>query len=380
MIGLFTPYKISNYGTKLQAYAVQQVMGRFGDVEVIDYEPSLASRMLHKPESMRNMRYLDQMPNQSFEGLNPMLVKRRNDAIGSFDQLLATSKPLVGKHALTRYTVVHYNAVVCGSDQIWNPVNLARHVFMLEFVPRGIRRVAFSPSFGLQSLPTSLKATYKRRLSHIDCFSVREESGVRILKDLGYGNATWTLDPTLVLDRESWEKLATPPAGFQNKESSPYLFCYFLGNRKEERDIAREVACAKGLRVVTLPHFKGHVPCDDGFGDEQLFDVTPQNFVWLIQNAAAICTDSFHGCAFSIQFERELFYVRRHAASDTGATNDRVVSLLRDFGLEARVVPSISDMPSVALSPVDFQAVRQKLSKRRDATLDYLARSLEGIQ
>lgn len=378
MIGLFTPFKILNYGTKLQAFAVQEVIRNYGDVEVIDYSPSLTSRLIHKPESLHNMRYMDQQPHKKSLELDNNTLTQRNQALESFDSLYIKSPSIVGKSRLTSYAAKHYGSVVCGSDQIWNPVNLARHVFMLEFVPKHMRKVAFSPSFGLQRIPPSLEATYRRRLKNIDFLSVREESGVNILRDLGFNEVTWTLDPTLVLDSAFWGNLASPPSSFPYDTNEPFLFCYFLGVRKIERETALRIAQQKKLRIVTLPHFKGHVQWDEQFGDCRLFNVTPQNFVWLIQNASAVCTDSFHGCAFSLQFERELYCVRRHSSTDIGTTNERVTSLLSEFDLTQRIIEDGQDVKEVVNASSNYSQAQARLLNQRSVTRSFLSRALGG--
>lgn len=375
MIGLLTPFALFNYGTKLQAYAVQQTVSRFGEVEVIDYKPSIVNRLVHKPETMHYSRYADYVPAAANQEVDSALQEARRRAIEAFDKELCLSKPLRSMPELRRHAL-GYEAIVCGSDQIWNPVNLSRHIFMLEFAPRQARKVAYSPSFGIESLPKSLKATYRRRIANLDCLSVREESGLDILTGLGFEDAACTLDPTLVLTAEAWERLMEGPATVPDK---PYLFCYFLGNRSLPREIAREVAKQRGLTIVNLPHFKGFVEGDENLTGTGLYDVSVQNFIWLIRHASAVCTDSFHGSAFSVQFGRDLYYCPRHESDSMAATNGRVASLLLRLGLQGRMVNALSDLPSAIEAPIDYRHAWDLLESLREDTLSYLAQSLGGL-
>lgn len=379
MIGLMTPYKVSNYGTKLQAYAVQQVVSRYGETEIIDYEPALYDRMVHRFEYVRSKRYRDFAPASEIAGaVDSTLVEARNGAIAAFDAELRVSPHLSGSLSLRRHARV-YDAVVCGSDQIWNPINLAWHAYMLEFVPQKTLKVAFSPSFGVSQVPNELRATYRRRLARMNYLSVRESSGLGILEKLGFGGATWTLDPTLVLGAHDWEGLAERPFSFNEPEEG-YLFCYFLGTRRLGRDVAREIARRRGLTVVSLPHFKGYVPADEDFGDVCLYDVTVRGFVWLLMHATAVCTDSFHGSAFSLLFERELYCCPRHEDCDAAGTNDRLFSLLTSVGMGERLIRDLDDLAAPIDDVFDYEEASYFLAERRKETLAYLDGALGGLR
>lgn len=377
LIGLLTPYKISNFGTKLQAYAVQQVMGTFGKTEIIDYRPTLVDRVVHKPESMRNARYLDFDHNKADDAGIRELLESRKRAIDDFDRQLVRSEPIEGRLKLKRHAR-SYTAVVCGSDQIWNPVNLNRHIYMLEFAHPTTRRIAFSPSFGIESIPNALKQTYKRRLSHLDFISVRERSGLDILSDLGFHDALWTLDPTLVMDGVAWKALEKRPDGLDTL-SMPFLFCYFLGSRDQERTIARAIAREHGLQLVTIPHFKGCITSDEDFGDIQLGAISVQSFLWLIHHATAVCTDSFHASSFAIQFQRDLYCCPRHESDAVAATNSRVTSLYEGLGLGHRIVHSVEQALEIANQHIDYEAAFDTLEDMRRSTWGYLRLSMEGV-
>lgn len=377
VIGLLTPFSLFNYGTKLQAYAVQQTISNYGATEVIDYRPSLFNKLIHKPETMKNSRYLDFSPTTTDQKVDTALLAARQSAIARFNDRLTLSKPLCNLPSLSRHAR-NYECTVCGSDQIWSPVNLSRHVFMLEFAPRGVRKVAFSPSFGIESLPDSLKPTYRRRIANLDHISVREESGLAILSDLGFDDARHTLDPTLVLNAEDWERIAEPPSQ-SSMPPEPYLFCYFLGNRSLPRQVARQVARQKGLSIVNLPHFKGYVTADAGLADADLYDVSVENFLWLLRHASAVCTDSFHGTAFAIQFGKDLYYCPRHEQASLSATNGRAISLLARLGLEGRAAYSLDDVAAMADAPIDYKHVWRLLDDLRSSTASYLDKSLEGL-
>lgn len=374
MIGLLTPYNVNNYGTKLQAYAVQEIVSEFDDTEIITYQPDFWGKVLHKSENIRMKKYADvQAANSQTERLSPQLKNKRNHAIKAFDTKLRIAPTVTGMSALKKQSA-KYSAVVCGSDQIWHPVNLPGHIYMLEFVADNVKRVAFSPSFGIGRIPQELFHAYQHRFRHIQYLSVREKSGQNMLKELGYPNAVWTLDPTLVLQENKWMDLADE--GAEIVPAEPYIFCYFLGTHEFGRQMAKRLQQKIGFKIVTLPHFKTYTPADEDFADIHLYDVSVQQFVALIKNAAMVCTDSFHGTAFSVLFERDVYCCERHKSADGASTNSRLHSILQLLSMEGRMLSSLGEVETVLQQPVDYPAVLSCLNEKRKETEEFLVHAL----
>ena len=100
MIGLLTPYNVNNYGTKLQAYAVQEIVSEFDDTEIITYQPDFWGKVLHKSENIRMKKYADvQAANSQTERLSPQLKNKRNHAIKAFDTKLRIAPTVTGMSA-----------------------------------------------------------------------------------------------------------------------------------------------------------------------------------------------------------------------------------------------------------------------------------------
>lgn len=377
MIGLLTPYAVQNYGTKLQAYAVQEIIGQYEEVEIIQFRPNFLERVKRKIEKKFYIKVYNDTKGITDQGNVPEeYLKKRVNAISSFDAKLKIVPQIYGFGNLKEYAK-QYSAVVCGSDQIWNPVNLPEHIFMLEFVPDDVRRVAFAPSFGLSEIPDKLKTDYTRRLKHIEYLSVREETGVHILKDLGFNNVFWSLDPTLILSEDKWYELADKS---EKKIREPYIFCYFLGSHALGREIAKKIRKQTGYKVVNLPHFKGYVEADRNFADIDLYDVTPQDFISLIRDASYVCTDSFHGTAFSIIFEKEVICCERHQNNDEGSTNDRIYSILKVIGQEIRLVKNVEQTDLLIKTHIDYKKVKEIVNRNRKEANAFLTQALKGAR
>lgn len=375
MIGLLTPYAVNNYGTKLQAYALQKIMSEFEDVEIIQYVPQIMERINMKIEGLMHPvdSFKDIIPDQTTKKLDAKLERLRKDAISSFDSRLQFSPVIMSRAALSKYCK-KYSAVVCGSDQIWNPINLKMQVYMLEFVPHIVRRIAYAPSFGVDALPERLISVYKKRISNIEFLSVREESGCRIAMQLGRPDAIQCLDPTLVTNESNWLDFAKSG---KYDFSKPYIFCYFLGTREIGREIAAYIRDATGCVIVNLPHFKTYVRCDENFADIDLYDVNPVDFISLIAKATYVITDSFHGTVFSTVFRKNFYCVERHDASSKVNTNNRLHSYLNLLGLENRLINNLNDLKE------DFDSICWDkpytiLTEKRTECRQFVEKALKG--
>ena len=140
-----------------------------------------------------------------------------------------------------------------------------------------------------------------------------------------------TLDPTLLLEDSDWNAIVS-----SKKIKSNYLFCYFLGNNEEYRNLAKEYASKNGLVLATIPHMQGRVEeADLGYGDIKLYDVTPQDFLSYVKNADVIFTDSFHACVFCQIFKKQFFVFGR---SDRKEMNNRIENLTQLFNAEERFI------------------------------------------
>ena len=188
-IGIVTAYAY-NYGSRLQAYAMQQIFASFGyDVDVLGYRyESLIKRLVKSvvsfiPFYQRNNR------NRQFEKYFKLKyghvsdVKIKKFARLRFDSLDEMSKLIKWSHfnksegAYKRW-LHNYYAVVCGSDQIWKPIdNPGLLITSLNFVPDGVKRIAYAPSLGVNSIPDVKQRFFVDFLSKFDAISVREKSG-----------------------------------------------------------------------------------------------------------------------------------------------------------------------------------------------------------
>ena len=201
---------------------------------------------------------------------------------------------------------------------------------------------------------------------------MRENRGAEIVKELTGRDVPVLMDPVFVFDKDEWEKLVPcSPAEWEE-----YIFCYFLGNNPEHRKAANELSKQTGLKIVTLRHLDQYVDEDENFGDYAPYDVGPDRFLNILRNAKYVCTDSFHGSAFSILCEKPFIVFDRYKSNVAYSKNSRIESLCANLGLESRRYSSERDIQEQMASPIDYPAVQERLLAYRTATKEYLKEAL----
>lgn len=382
-IGLLTlDSKSYNYGGLLQEYALLTVVEKMGyECEVIDYEMDSEPGMFSYKRSLRYLT-LDKVLNKiNGKWTHGQLSDRGNSAevrnvilnrharFDEFRKSYMKFSPLCRNEDL-QCIQKNYEAVVCGSDQIWNP-SMTRPSFFLDFVDSARKKVIYAASISRDSLSAVETRVYKRYISGLDSVSVREEKAKEILHELSPDlDVTVVLDPTLLLDKESWECIA----GSRSLVNEPYVFCYFLGVDEKKRAAAINFANKRGIRIVSLPCLlERYNILDEGFS-ENLFPTGPAEFLSLILHAEYVLTDSFHASVFSIIFGKPFRVFER--ISGKHSMNSRLETLLGYIGhKEFLTTPESVKTHGIGDSAsFDYGMIKEK----KDMSMNYLLNRLNG--
>lgn len=384
-IGIVTLYG-DNFGNKLQNLAVQRVLESLGHTaETVTVQndrklpkpagplkllAKLTPRYLwHVRQSRRLNRYHTKNDRDTLKiaraavqnGTYARLEKARSDAFAVFaDRRLRLSPLTVTAGSGNEPELAAFDAFVCGSDQVWNPNYPSTcGAFFLTFAPPE-KRIAFAPSFGVASLPEHLQPVYRRWLSEIPHLSVREEAGAALIRSLTGRDVPVLADPTLCVPRDVWEAVERKPA---YPVPERYVLTYFLGNEtRRYRRFIENYARQNGLAVINLLDWQ----------EPEHYLTAPDEFLWLIRNAAAVMTDSFHGTVFSLLYHTPFLVFDRKEVGGT-AMSSRLDTLLNAVHLEHRRFGQAA--PD---EPVDFAAVDAVIAAKQEEALAFLRRALEA--
>lgn len=320
-------YKNYNYGGNLQAYALCRVLNALGyDADQIKYAYYVAPK-----KENDDPRILSRIKKTIVSFIKNPIINAVNKKIKIREQAFERFTEDNIKHTEDIYNdsdiskcVEKYDVFVCGSDQVWN-TNWYNQGFFLEFVKEK-PKVSYAASLGRRNMTEKGKDFYTRKLSSFKAISVREENAKKMLEDFLDVKISFNLDPTLLLNKNEWDEICS-----KNLINQKYCFCYFLSDNKNERIVAKQYAKKHKLKLVTLPHLRRATGNDLFFGDIQLFDITPGDFVSLIKNAECVMTDSFHASVFSIIYDKQFFVFGANASV---GQKERIINLISIFKCE----------------------------------------------
>lgn len=267
------------------------------------------------------------------------------------------------------------DAYIVGSDQVWAQMLDSRNsrAFFLDFGKPETKRIAYAPSFVVKEYPKEYQEELKALLQKFDAVSCREYSGVEICKSLGI-DATKVLDPTLLLNKDQYLDLIG-----ESIEKKDQVFIYSLNISSSDQirwGELKSYASEKILTVKVTPS-QGYFAADELFGEEvEYLYATPKEWLKAIAESRFVVTPSFHGIVLSIILETPFVYVP--LAGQYASGNSRITDLLKDLGLEGRILGSNTDYATIANQSIDWDNVYSKLANMRHSSIKYIYNSLSS--
>lgn len=360
-IGILTFHKVNNYGAVLQAYAFQEVLrGQGHDAFIIDYRPEFIEKTsrLSFPKSFRSLYHnlIKLINNWQFKKFTDKFQVRSQNSYDSYTRL-ANNPP-------------EADVYIVGSDQVWN-IDLQQAesldiAFFLNFGAVSTVRISYAASFGGDVVDLKYVADVQDLLVRLDGISVREDSGVKLIREAMGRETQWLPDPVFLL--EHYEPVF---AGL--KDTEPTIFIYATSMRKANVAIFKELS----RRYSASIYYSGVVTFCKFFVSRYFSLASPM--VWLnrLRSARCVLTSSFHGVALSIVFKRAFLYIPPTDEIQKKRAG-RIYALLRRLELEDRIMRSadIDEVIKQMDNPVDWNLVSKKILLWRTEAFDFLNRYL----
>lgn len=364
-IGVVTIYDMVNYGNRLQNYAVCEYLKKKGiTAETLVCKPPINLKDKVKQRIWKWI-YLWRVPIRKTFDLE---IERWYRFEKFTDRNIPTRVIYDAEKHLPQSIDRGYDAFLCGSDQIWNPefpgqfgdYSIHYKDYFLTFATDE-KKYSISASFGIPSLPREWESRIQEQLRKFRKISVREEEGAEIVRSLTGQDAEILSDPVMMLTEKEWSSLSKAPKK-NISVNGAYILEYFLSPKtKEQLNEIEEKINTNGYQMYRL--------CD--IREQDLFTCDPCEFIYLIQHAELVCTDSFHACVFSILFHKPFVTI------DRGNMNGRVQTLLHKFELPNRNWMNLScvDIFSMDYSRVDLilEQERSKFDKYLDSVIRDIA-------
>lgn len=265
-----------------------------------------------------------------------------------------------------------YDIIIVGSDVVWyqTPGYVERCKFIDIKKNSELKKIAFSASFGKNNIPKCNTRLIKKYLNDFDNISVRESSAITLLNNIGIKNAINTCDPTLLLGVDEWRKISRKPAltdAWNNVNTTDYVFAYILGNSDEQIIKLKSMCRDNNIKLLYIPFIDG---CYNNSkeNDKELLNCSPEEWIWLIDHAKYIITDSFHGLVFSIMFNKKFLSIRRVNSEDI---NIRITDFLKYIGAEDKI-ENIDDITDLKAYDWNFTLYNFKVQQLIETSREFL--------
>lgn len=338
-IGIITQPLDINFGGILQNYALQKVLVSMGhEVYTINRSRSEAPQVYNSNLYKRIVFHLRQLIKRIVRIPAHQTYKEyiciRSNCIRFVQENIKITEDYKNQKAFNAIINKYdFDAYVVGSDQIWRP-GFSHNIYndYLDFCQKkmNIKRVAYAASFGVNEWEYNEEQTKEcRRLVDLfDAVSVREDSGVDLCRDYLNVDALHVLDPTLLLEKDDYIKLIEKNGV---EKSNGNLFCYILDQNYEIDNLINEVENKTSLIAFQVKAPKYYYIHKKGVDINDYIIPSPIKWLRAFMDAKMVITDSFHGCVFSIIFNKPFWVLDNKSRG-----NARFDSLLKIFNLESR--------------------------------------------
>ncbi len=376
-IGIITQPLAVNYGGLLQNYALQQVLKRMGhDVYTINRNNTPAFYI--SSPYIRLKFYIKQLIKKILgrPTIPPYsdFLKIRQHCIKFVEKNITTTELFRKQEELQEIINKYgFEGYVVGSDQVWRPIySLNIYNDFLDFCQdkKDIKRIAYAASFGVDNWEFNEEQSKEcSRLAKLfDAISVREESGIRLCNEQLGIDAIHVLDPTLLLEKEDYIKLAEQN---NEKESEGNLFCYILDTNDSIKRAIDNIENKMSLKSFQVKAKKSISAYNSKDNIEDYVIPSPTKWIRAFMDAKMVFTDSFHGCVFSIIFNKPFWVIGNKERG-----NARFDSLLKLFNVEDRRI-SLKDINNIDLTrPINWDAVNAIKEEWQNKSIEFIKENL----
>lgn len=351
-----TYHNVYNYGAVLQAYALQQVLqGLSAENVIIDYSHEKSRKFYRMKGKSIKLWIVNCI--RLLETLRDYIsISRRCKKFEAFTNTRLHLTRRYNSFKELRENPPQAELYLSGSDQLWNVTTTMKPAFFLDFGNQDTIRASYAVSMGSCHIPESYQKSMQQLLSRFNAISVRElDSKTKLEALLNRKDFIKVhLDPVFLLSREDWSEFAAA-----KKIKGKYILCYPMAGHPLMKQALKKLKKLTGYRIVTI---KSEVFTRIK-GDTAIKDASPEEFVFLIQNAEYVLTTSFHGTAFSIIFNVKFFPFLGNAPL-------RITSLLKSLGLENRIVKSTGDINT---REIDYTCANTVIQGEKASASSYLS-------
>ena len=257
-----------------------------------------------------------------------------------------------------------YNAIITGSDQVWNlAITGEDTTYLLDFNTIGCQKISYAASIGPKDLKEKYIKIMQPYLKQYDVVSIREEAAINVIQQMTGRMPNVDADPTVLLDISEWNDLVAK----SKLKKGKFVFLYLMQDSPELVQMAKALAQQKQLVIYSILMMDSKQKIGSDMRGSSIED-----FLYLIQNAEFVCTNSFHGLMFSLRFHKKFFWTYQLGKN---MSNPRFDMLIHQYGIDCRcITPGKIDSE---YQDMNYEYVDKVMSRQRRESLRHLK---EGIK
>lgn len=383
IIGIITFHASHNYGSMLQAWALQTYVQRLGHkVEIINFRTNKQRRIYPSPISLhlRGIKQFLLLLLFNPSALYPELIRWHK-----FEKFIKEELNITKEyHTNSELSKIghRYDILICGSDQIWISCGDGDRAYFGNFLPVDVKKIAYAPSLGPYPFERIDRNYIQSNLKGFDALSVREDIGKSFLESLFQSSLSLShafkdkvsdqrinvvCDPTLLLSSQDYEGISAPEDCAPKGE---YIFFYCLRPTPSLIKLANTVGEIYNLPVYTNRSFPPKKIKD--YPMIQYWPaIGPKEFLTVIKKSVATCGDSFHLLVFST-----IFHKKAYCLNDS--TDSRILNLLKRMDLEEMAVETSLDIERCYKLSLDFDRIKDDLASYVNDSKRFLQENLKS--
>lgn len=338
-IGIVTLTRNPNYGNILQNLALQLFLTKLGyePETIINYQ---GSSLFIKKFSFKNVIRIIINRNNA-----KLLEKRRRVFLDCCYKHIKYSKYEYYNNSISPEVINCYDYFIAGSDQLWNPYFGAATDFEFLKFAKPEQRISYAASIGVDEIEDRHKEKFVNAFEGFKRISLREKSGAEIVKMYSNLECDVNIDPTILISAEEWRNIYCKPSKIIDGK---YIAVYMLGDMSDELNSSiQNFAEFNNLHVYYLSDYD---------------ILSPLEFIWIIDHAEYVFTDSFHGTVFSILFGKKFLVLERNDKEKNQMTRfDNLFSL---FNIEQKITSTVVENQIVYPETNKIKLVQNKEIER----------------
>ena len=356
-VGILSMQEVKNYGSFLQAFSLKKNVEALGhECEFVNIIPGRQIGEFKLSRWHKLHLLVERLWGWDFVKRLKTIYKFQTRFSKEFLPCLGVKKGMKAGHC---------DVVVIGSDEVFNCAQKTWFGFSPQLYGEGLdadKVITYAASFGATTIEKLSKLRLKDEVARMlrknfVHLSVRDENSKAVVEELTENEPDMHVDPVLIYDYTAYMP--------EEKRKADYIIVYsYPGRISDKQEIAaiKAFASKKKLRLLSIGHYFPW--CDD------VVVPTPFEVLAYFRDAAYVVTDTFHGSVFSIKYNKKFCTIVREM------NNQKLTWLLRQFGLESRIVSDLKLLEVTIEAEINYMPVNQKIAIEKNRAKEYLANSL----